>query len=558
MDYKKAHEDEEKRLKEGGLTARMDADELLLYLDKYVMRDADGEKVSDIINVTLNRPAVFAANVISALGSTSEQVIVESEDKKLDTTYIEDFQKSGFRAANDRLTSQGRNYLNPTIDEQICIRGGASDRCLFRMEGEQLIPDITPWDFRFVTYEKGVKGLEWAAYKVQKSKRQIEAELWAKDREYTIPGKEASVLEIWHTEGSELWVDKKKIFEQEHSYGFTPVVIQVVTLGSMLASKNSPKHQGESIFFLIRDVIPELNRLASIMQTLNLKAALPPMGWGSKDGRVSPKYQDATGMATITPTEIGGGAKPVDYGDAKRSAMQAYAMLDKALQEGSLSSIDLGTLQFQLSAVALIEIGEGRDQVFTPRLHSKALLNEALAEMFTEQVIQIGGSVELGTRGHKRQFQTSKLQGEYETTYKYFVKSPKIDIARYSVASAAERYLDEASILKDVLQVEDPDGIMQKRYYDMAAKISPSVLKTRVIRALYEDGGKDSEFEADLMAAEMGMDLKRIMAGEIPEAPKERPEPKPILPLLGEGGGRTSARKASELQRTPLEGEGEE
>ena len=558
MDYKKAYDDKKKRL--GDLYTRMDDDELLLYLDKYVMKDANKKKVINIINITLNRPAVFAANVISALGSTSEQVIVESEDKKLDTTYIEDFQRAAFRSANARLSLQGRDNLNPFFDEQLCIRGRGAARCLFEEVDGELIADITPWDTRFVTYEKGIKGLDWGGYETFRARRDIEAEYPLDKYKFAVvSGESATVLDIWHREGNEVWISGRKILEQPHSYGFTPVVVQVVTLGSMLASKDSLKHQGESIFFLIRDVIPELNRLASIMQTLNLKAVKPPAGWGSKDARTpAPEYEDAMGMATMTPHEIGGGAKPVDYGDAKRAAMQAYAMLDKALQEGSLSSIDLGTLNFQLSAVALIEIGEGRDQVFTPRLASKALLNKALAEMFTEQVLQIGGSVELGTKRHKRQFQVSKLQGEYETTYKYFVKSPKIDIARYSVASAAERYLDQATILRDVLQVEDPDGIMQKRYYDMAAKISPSVLKTRVIRALYESGGEDAEFEADLMAAEMGMDLKRIMAGEVPKAPEAQPQAEPILPLLGKGGGRTSARKATELQQTPLEGEGEE
>ena len=298
------------------------------------------------------------------------------------------------------------------------------------------------------------------------------------------------------------------------------------------------KYEGESIFFLIRDVIPELNRLASIMQTLNLTSVKGPMGWQSKEGALAtpPKYEDVTGLGTITATEMGGGAKPIDYGDAKRAAMHAYAMLDKALQEGSLSSIDLGTLQFQLSAVALIEIGEGRDQVFLPRLQAKAMLNEQLAEMFTRQVIQIGGSVELGTHGHKRSFQVSKLEGEYETTFEYFVKSPKVDAGLYTLAAAAGNLIPDKAKRRDILQREDPDGDEKQLRWEEAERLSPAIKINRTIRTLVE---MEEDFEAELLSAEMGVNLKRMLAGDVTQIPRPEPEeqPKQVVPLLGRGGG---------------------
>ena len=77
MDYKKKVKEQEDN--NASLYTRMKDDEELLYLNKYEMKDADGNVVKNIINVTLNRPAVFAANIISALGTTSEQRVVESE-----------------------------------------------------------------------------------------------------------------------------------------------------------------------------------------------------------------------------------------------------------------------------------------------------------------------------------------------------------------------------------------------------------------------------------------------------------------------------------------------
>jgi len=297
-----------------------------------------------------------------------------------------------------------------------------------------------------------------------------------------------------------------------------------------------------------------------------MKTAAQALLYKSKEGAraTPPDYEKVTAPGAVTSVDVEGGIMPVPIDDIKRTATLLHQMIETRVQRGSLSSIDLGTLQFPLSAVALVEIGEGRDQVFLPRLQAKALLNQELAEMFTRQVIQIGGTVELGISGHKRKFEVSKLKGAYETSYKYFVKSPKIDIARYSVAMNAERYLDEDTILRDILQVEDPDGIKQKRYYDMAAKISPAVMRTRIIKALMATGGDDEAFEAELMSAEMGIDVKRVMAGEIPNAPEitKGGGAAPVVPLLGKGGQtggtRLSAMKASELKRTPIEGIEEE
>lgn len=549
MDYMKAVK--EKRDQWGNLFKRMDNDRDLVYLVPYVMKDLRDQKVPGVINVTHNRPAVFMAKVVSALGLTSEQLIIESEDKNIDTAMIEEFQRLAFRSANAKLAKEGGKQLEPYFDYHACIRGRVAARCLFRMKDGILIPDIKGWDSRFVFYETGSNGLDWAALEVRKSRGQIESEEWAKEKKFKLEKKSAIVTDIWHTEGNEVYVDSKKVYEQEHRFGFTPVAVQTVTLGSMLADEGSLEHEGESIFFLIRGLVTELNRLLSILQTINMKLVKGSKQYASKEGpqATPPGYED-TETGTVIATDIGGGIQPVQIADIQRATIYCLSQINTALQEGSLSSVDLGTLAFQLSAVALIEIGEGRDQVYMPRLVAKGLLKKQLAEMLTRQVIQLGlPSIELGTPGHKRSFDVSKLDGEYEVDFKYSPKSPKIDVARYSVAGAAERYLDPESILRDIIQAEDPEGIMRKRYYYMAEKISPAVMRRRVVEALIEE---DRDEEAKLLADEAGVELEKLLAGELPTptAPEEKP-PEPMLPLFGKGGGLSSAKKAAEIEATP-------
>ena len=67
------------------------------------------------------------------------------------------------------------------------------------------------WDRRYVTYETGVKGLNWAGYKGIKAKDDIESQAWAREpkflvgeKEFTIPSKEAEVLEVLDTEHVEI------------------------------------------------------------------------------------------------------------------------------------------------------------------------------------------------------------------------------------------------------------------------------------------------------------------------------------------------------------------
>jgi len=547
MDYLQKVKDKEAEQSE--LIKRWKIDSGLLYLDKYIMMGPDGlHKVPDVINVTLSIPGRFANDVISTLGTAREQTIIESEDKNLDTTEIEEFRKAAFASANAKLRLQNRWELNPWWDFHSCIRGGCAARCLFQMVDGVLDTDIMPWDRRYVTYDIGKKGLDWAAYKTTRTKGMIEAEYGEELKNVTI-GKEAEVLDVLDTEHNEIWVAGKKIREQEHPFGFTPAIIQMVVLGSMLADKDSLQHQGESIFFLIREAVPELNRLLSIMQTLNFTTLKPPAGWGSKEGEgaTAPAYDDVMAPGSMTPQDIGGGVTEIKFGDAQRSAQLAYAIMSKAIQEATVAASDLGVIESPpASGVRAMIAGESRDQLLSPRLGVKALMNQGLADMFTAQVVQIGGSVELGTLGHRRTFQTSKLDGQYEGYYKYTIKSASVDAGRASLAAAYGDAIPKRAKLVEIYQREDPDGDERQLRWEEAERLSPAIKINRIIGDLLEmaeRGDKNAEFEAELLSAEMGVTLKQMLAGGERQIPTPEPEvkPKQVMPLWGGGGVRKPA-----------------
>lgn len=529
----------EKESEFDALTKRMDADKGLQYLDKYVMKDLDGDPVPNMINITLPDTAIFSAEILSRLGEATERIVVTSEDKNLDKDNIQDFQRAAFAAANDRRRRQGLAPLNVYTDEQTCIRGRVADRCLFYMRGDILIPDITPWDTRYVTFDYGEEGLKWAAYKTERTKGMIEAEYGIITK-----GKTAIVLDVWDKEHNEVWIDSKLVREQEHIYEFTPVAIQVVSLGSMFADTDSLKHSGESLFFLIRDLIPEYNRLMTIAQTINMRLVHGAYNWKTREGARAepPDYDEATGVGAITSMGIDESLDPQAVQDIQRSFLELTRIFDVRLQRGSISNIDLGILgTTPPSGVTLLAAKSDRDTVYRPRIIAKGLLNETLSEMFTKQCIQIGGSVKLGVAGQERTFETSKLKGEYQTEYKYFIKSPELDAGAVTLAAAYGNLIPDKAKRRELLQREDPEEDERQLRIEEAERLSPGIKIYRTLQSLVDD---DRSEEAKILAAELGVNLKAMLAGDVSQQPmvEKEQEPKQVIPLLGQQQGMTQPR----------------
>lgn len=541
--YLQAVQDKKKELTE--LHKRMDTDRDLVNLDSYVLKDVDKHRIPHAVSITLNDPAVFAANVESSLNISSEQVAVESSNRKINTAEIEEFIRMAYYTADMRLIKIGRWPLNPYIDQQTCRRGGGVLRILFRIENDELIADITPWDWRYFYHAMGPNGLLWGAYETQRAKDVIEAEYpIEKYPKAKVSGKTGTILDVFGNDVHEIYLDSKKIVDEVNPYGEVPLCIQKVSLGSMLADKDNIKFEGESIFFLIRDLQPELNRLASIIQTINIKAIDDALQYASKQGASAtpPSHDDISAPDAVTAIEIGGGLIPVPYGELRRSAYLLHQMIESRVQQGSLSKFELGAFTQPMSAVALIEIGQGRDQVFLPRLGARGMLKQQGAEKIIAQVQKLGiDKVKLGTKGHQREFEISKLDGEYTIEYKYFVKSPTLDLSRFSMAAAAGDLIPESAKRREILQRENPEEDERMLRWEEAERLSPVVKQYRIIKSLRErekDGDKDAGFEADLMEAQLEATMETMLSGAVSQAPQPEKDQKPqqLLPIFPPGG----------------------
>ncbi|KKM94099.1 hypothetical protein LCGC14_1201750 [marine sediment metagenome] len=527
-DYRKLFDAKEKL--NADLTRRMDNDVHLRDLLRYILRDELMRPLSGIIHVTLNKPAVFYANAFSALNNAHEQIIVESEVEGFDTHYIEDFRRAGFNAANARLRKQGRFKIEPFIDEQSCMRGRGSGLVVFQMNKGVLVADIRMWDSRFVSNEMDEDGLAWAGINGQRPMDLIKSQYPKEVAHFKIDtGKpHAKVLDVWHREGNEVWINDNKIVEQPHLFKFTPVVIETVTLGSMLSDEDSLMRRGESIYFLIRDIIPQLNRLASIVATQTQVRVKPPiMTPSSSKTDDPPTYSDVMDMGSSSSSGTEGITQILDTGDVNRAAGILFTLIETALQEGSLSSSDLGVPGSPpQSGVSLLIRKEGRAQIFFPRLEMKANLKLGIGDMFTEQVKQIGGSVELDNRT----FEVGKLEGQYQVRHEYTVQSKAEDAGLASLVAAYGDLVSKKD-KREIIGREDPKGDDDQLRWEEAELLSPLVKLRRTVESL-ENLGADED--AKLMTDEAGVQLEKLLSGEVEERePVEPQNPKQVTSLFG-------------------------
>ncbi len=538
------------------LFKRMTDDNELITNVNYVMKDAQDKAIKNVINVTGNRPMVFASFVEAALNRADEKLYVESDDEKIDTSEIENAIKRIFSQTNSQRRKKGLFSIESYIDQQNCRRGRSIAR-LITNENEDgtLDIEITPWDTRYVTYEMGTDGLGWGAFEMIKTKEMVESEDWAIEKGFTPSGKLANEVDIWTPEGNLIYVDGQLVNEQPHEFGYTPLCLQIVPIGSMLADEGNIKYEGESIFFLIRHLIPEFNRLVSILQTHNMRSVKSAMQQVLDAGGTPSDYEEVTAMGAVTATNVVGGIHPIHYEDVKQSAILILQQISKEIDDGSLSPIMLGDLPGPMSAVALVQIEQGQGQVFMPRLGARGLLKQQLAEMAINQILQTGtSSVMLGTKGHKKLFKTSKLEGEYEIVFSYANKSPETDFARLTMAKQYKDVLDEETILTDILKRDDPEGDLNRIRRERLRAISPTLQiydGLMSLSELYEDGDESIASEIDIVEAELGVNLDSIKAGILPQAtqPKGGETTPPLQAITNQG--QTSNQKAADLIRTP-------
>ena len=549
---------------------RMDNDTSLYLLDKYVFRDENGKKLDDMINVTLNEPRVFAEKVMTIIGSAYMQCVVEGRGEKgklsdKDTTRIEEFLKDLFISVDTRLLRRGFRNLHAFLIEQICLRGTiASRNLLWQNQDGTYSPDILPCDSRYLVYEYGVDGIIWAASQTYRSQAQLESEY--PDCKYIPSGKNIEVWDFWNEEVNEVYAGGKKIFDQENTLGHTSYVIVESSAGPMLLDKDFITHRGESVFATVRDLYPEYNRLASILQTLNVWSFYGPTQYESEMGEMAQKPEKAPyGTRKVIPVEPGRGYKPFPINDVRNAARQFQALISSAIQRATFSNLEYGTLSFPLSAVAISKILQQRDAIVLSRLNDLAIYYQQTAQMLKRQYVEGGIPAIVGEEGLEKEYDTDLLSKKVSIKYKFYTMSPEQDIANHSMANQIRPDLVSAdTIRRDILKLQDPDAEKAKIRAEQSEKVDMAIMLYNQVHSLVDEAEKiSSSKEKDRYYVKAELVLRQLeallrqraqgqMAGYNFGSDREEARPKPLVPMTSGGGGGTQS-SANEYDISPEE-----
>jgi hypothetical protein len=337
----------------------------------------------------------------------------------------------------------------------------------------------------------------------------------------------------------------------------------------MFYSKDAMEHKGESILWANRDLWAEKNRTATILQTINVNGLFAALQYETSDlasvkkPKVSPYKQRA-----VVPVEKGGGFKAMPVTDIKRATTLFYSVLESDLQRGSLAAIDYGTLNFPLSSLAMARLTGSRNDIFLPRVNTKAVFYQALSRMLINQCIALDQPIVLGRKGSENEYKLADLAGDYTIKYRFFTESAEDRIASLTMAKDASLFYSRDTIRRDYLHDKDPDGEEIRFLSEQAEKVDEVLFLYRRARKLLEpvrqgeNPSIQNKIEAYLLAQRLQTIIKQRNAmGQL--SPIEgnkfaevQTQPKPEQAETREGGGSTGQRR-SMLATAPVPEESE-
>jgi len=537
---------------------RMDEDEKLWTQELYKLVDADGNEMEKVVNVTMNDARVFGERVLAVLNESEERIEVNGQrnGKELDghqRNVIEDWWHDLMYVANEHLNDILMPDFDTYIWEQVAIRGRMIARILLSQDKYGFNVDLLPVDARKCIYAVGAWGLSKVAFWDTLDKDMCREEY----PDYKPVAEAVTRWDYWNNREEVIFLDGKFYEAIPNKCGHPPFAIALCQQGTFLDTSNRAlRMRGDSMFSANRELYPELNRIVSILETMNLLSLSPPQVFYSESGKKLPD-EPIYRQGRVVAMKIGEKIEKIETPDIQGSGRFFIATLSGALQRGSISNIDWGNLQFQLSQVAIATLAGASRQVFTPRIKTMERFKRLLCREARWQFNFFGLSANIGRTGKKRIYTPDDLAGEYTVDFEYLTSLPEETAAAYGLANMAQRWTDDRTIRKTILKYSDYDDIDEKYLIQTAQKVSRALGLFQMAEALDKQGRKD---EAKILLVEVGQTLEGAVGKEVTrltgiEIPEASPEQKANALMVGPGAPVEGAVRTTRKMEPPGAGE---
>jgi len=518
------------------------------------LEDTKYEIYTNAINVTSNEPRLFADDVQTDLASAEMDISVrmaevEGEDKSEDIGKLERLFNFLLEKADERLIAMCLPPLRETLLWLSTIRGCLGARILNYMSKDGIVADYIPLDPRWWTYEVGAGSLNWSAYKLFKTKQQLEDEFgYKKDVPfYQFWVKEKDVYPVYDYWG---WEDGKvmnvvlcgddKVKQAYYNLKSLPILIMPVSARPPFVTADGSElgRFGESIYANKRQMYALSNRLNSMWAThANVLAHQPLINYIDDDSlRIETTTMFAEGVLNLRKGHQEIQASPLR--EVSPTLLNLVNWTEDKIARGSTPRVQLG--QPPPSGTALNIYREWGNKIYNPQVRILSHFYAGICRLIEEQLL-MGG---VGERKIKKiEVKTVKNRKLYEAKVTPVdLKKPHIIKVDFTVKTAWSQLdvAQQADMLKRlglpnrwiwefILKVPDPRLLEDLAAIEMAEH-SPTLAIKKAIEVLRKYGRyEDAEFllrDAMRMEAQEGGEAP---IGEAPpEAPIEAPAPAPI------------------------------
>ena len=491
------------------LRNRMDRDYSLYRLDSY---DAgDGYQ-----SYTSNEPSTYADKIISFVVQ-SEMVaripnVSEKEEDRKKNNMKEKFFLGALKHADERIKKASMPSIKNQLAWYICMRGWYAGRALLMKEkDESTYVDITPWDPMHTYWSLGSEGLEWACYKVKKSKDLVESQYNIK-----LPRNEnyddedwIDVYDYYDKEMNTVVLSNGRVAKKPTPHGSPRVPVFLGPVGSapmiqalndMTPIDDTIADYGESIFKHNRENYEKNNQMMSIMLELTARARRQGLKITSRDGMKTldeDPYKEGTEISLAQ----GENVEPLGLMEVAKETGAFMGLVSGETQRGSIPHTLYGDIQFQLSGFAINTLRQGIDSVISPRIDALQDAYSTICMLLNDQYLTDAfDTIELSGQDMNRAYfsqkiTSSSIKGAGDIVITFVGQLPQDDMSKMSMAQIARE--GEAPLLPDIfirdkiLGLQDTDQIDDAINEQQAEKALPEAQLYTLMKSAEERGRPD-------------------------------------------------------------------
>ena len=465
---------------------------------------------------TSNEPQTYADKVISFL-TDSELVIripynnADEEQREINDTK-ERFLIGALRSADERL----QRRLQPTIRQQFSwysvIRGWYAGRVLLVKDKEQNTHiDVTPWDPLHTFWGIGADGVDWACYRIKKTRAEIKAQYGVSiERDSTSLYDQdmgVDVYDYYDGEMNTVLSEGGRVLKKPTKHGAPrcPVFVGCVGLSPLIQDKNVTEFReaiadyGESVYKSTRNVYENHNQILSTLLELTARTKKQGLKVKSRDGTKTLEedpYKAGSEIALAQGEEV----EPLGLIETSRDLGMFMQLVAGELQRGSLPHTVFGELQFQLSGFALNTLRQGIASVINPRIEAiEAVYKHICMLLVDEYLTDAFEAVELSGRAMNRTYFSETITPDVlrkagDTEISLVTQLPQDEMTKYAMAQTAREgpmpLLPDMYIRDRILGLQNAESIDDAIKEQQAERTLPEATLLTMMKAS-EDQGRD-------------------------------------------------------------------